>query len=65
MTVGETMHRGRIFRHGAAAGALACALTMTALAQERLKDYELTVPLVQNHAGLSRWLDRHGADGTG
>src|SRR5262249_29047948 len=31
------MHRGRIFRHGAAAGALACALTMSALAQERLK----------------------------
>jgi len=38
MTLGETMHRGRIVRRGAAAGALACALTISALAQERLKD---------------------------
>ena len=31
-------------------------------ARERVSDYGLTVPLRQNHAGLVRWLDRHGAD---
>jgi glyoxylase-like metal-dependent hydrolase (beta-lactamase superfamily II) len=31
-------------------------------ARDRVGDYELTVPLRQNHAGLERWLERHGAD---
>jgi glyoxylase-like metal-dependent hydrolase (beta-lactamase superfamily II) len=31
-------------------------------ARERIADYEMTVPLRQNHAGLGRWLDRHGAE---
>jgi glyoxylase-like metal-dependent hydrolase (beta-lactamase superfamily II) len=31
-------------------------------ARDRVADYELTVPLRQNHAGLQRWLERHGSD---
>jgi glyoxylase-like metal-dependent hydrolase (beta-lactamase superfamily II) len=31
-------------------------------ARDRIADYELTVPLRQNHAGLQRWLERHGSD---
>jgi glyoxylase-like metal-dependent hydrolase (beta-lactamase superfamily II) len=31
-------------------------------ARDRIADYGLTVPLHQNHAGLQRWLERHGSD---
>jgi hypothetical protein len=34
-------------------------------ARERVADYALTVPLRQNHAGLQRWLERHGTDSQG
>jgi glyoxylase-like metal-dependent hydrolase (beta-lactamase superfamily II) len=31
-------------------------------AADRVSDYAMTVPLVQNYAGLHRWLEHHGAD---
>jgi glyoxylase-like metal-dependent hydrolase (beta-lactamase superfamily II) len=31
-------------------------------ARDRVSDYEMTVPLHQNYAGLQRWLEVHGAD---
>jgi glyoxylase-like metal-dependent hydrolase (beta-lactamase superfamily II) len=31
-------------------------------ARDRVSDYEMTVPLHQNYAGLQRWLERHGSD---
>jgi glyoxylase-like metal-dependent hydrolase (beta-lactamase superfamily II) len=30
--------------------------------RDRVPDYELTVPLRQNYAGLHRWLERHSSD---
>jgi len=31
-------------------------------ARDRVADYQMTVPLRQNYAGLERWLERHGTD---
>ena len=31
-------------------------------ARDRVSDYEMTVPLRQNYAGLQRWLEVHGGD---
>jgi glyoxylase-like metal-dependent hydrolase (beta-lactamase superfamily II) len=61
----DLRHEAERVRSGMDAEAYVALMTKLLVdggAQDRVEDYELTVPLHQNYAGLQRWLDRHGAD---
>jgi glyoxylase-like metal-dependent hydrolase (beta-lactamase superfamily II) len=66
--IADDLHReAALIRSGIGPDEYVARMTQTLIdggARERVDDYEMTVPLHQNHAGLSRWLERHGADST-